>query len=198
LKTRTEIGFTPLIDALSRKNFKIAKLLISSGADVNVAMNDGSTPLIMAIRDNSLKISEFLIFQGAEINHKDQFGYSALHLTVRFTDNCDLVDFLLMSGASIYDKNAKDQTPLQVAISLNKDSMKELIIRTFKEQQLITHPGDECMSNLECPVCSDSLGLGILSSCMHIICHECLGKLKTKTCPICRKATTNQSLVDLA
>ncbi len=43
------------------------------------------------------------------------------------------------------------------------------------------------MSTIECCVCFEELPENAdLTDCDHAVCHDCLGRLRTPTCPMCR------------
>jgi len=71
-------GKSPLGCAASKGHYEAVKLLVDSGADVNMPNNDGETPLILAA-DNK-DIAEFLVDRGADFYATDKLGASALKL----------------------------------------------------------------------------------------------------------------------
>ena len=38
-----------------------------------------------------------------------------------------------------------------------------------------------------CPVCFEEMKMKCITSCHHVICIECLLKLRKSDCPLCRK-----------
>ena len=65
-QARTTDNVTPLLLAVKGGHEKIVKMLLSRGADVAVAQNDGRTPLSAAIQGTNKKIVKLLQKYGAE------------------------------------------------------------------------------------------------------------------------------------
>ena len=70
-------GYTPLMDAVWRKNEEITKLLIDKGADVNVINKEGQTMIILSVGSENLEITRLLCEAGADVDIQDQMGMSA-------------------------------------------------------------------------------------------------------------------------
>ncbi|MCR5401249.1 MAG: ankyrin repeat domain-containing protein, partial [Treponema sp.] len=70
-------GYTPLMDAVWRKNEEITKLLIDKGADVNVINKEGQTMIILSVGSENLEITRLLCQAGADADIQDQMGMSA-------------------------------------------------------------------------------------------------------------------------
>lgn len=58
-------GTTPLLLCASKGYSEVANLLISSGADVNIATNDGYSPLFAASREDRADITLELLAAGS-------------------------------------------------------------------------------------------------------------------------------------
>ena len=61
-------GRTALIDAAIFNKLEVAKLLIASGANINLKNNHGYTALMIAVLNNRLEMVKLLIDSGAIIN----------------------------------------------------------------------------------------------------------------------------------
>ncbi len=70
-------GYTPLMDAVWRKNTEITKLLIDKGADVNIINKEGQTMIILSVGADNVEISRMLCEAGADVDIQDQMGMSA-------------------------------------------------------------------------------------------------------------------------
>jgi len=71
-------GVTPLHYAALRGQKETAKLLISSGADVNAKNEEGGTPFHLAAEEGHQQIVELLISKNADINARDNKGKTPL------------------------------------------------------------------------------------------------------------------------
>ena len=118
-----EWDYTPLHWAVSGDNIELAKLLIASGADVNVKRWDGFTPLHRAVSRDNMEVTKLLIGSGADVNAKDSDDDTPLHEAVG-RDNIELAKFLIDSGAWVNAKNKDGETPLHRAQS---EEMKALL-----------------------------------------------------------------------
>ena len=116
---------TPLYWAARKGYLKIAKLLLSFGADCNKADKyDGFTPLIVVIWNpwtiaNAgqaliLKMVKLLLSFGADINKRDTFGESPFHYAAR-QGYLDVVQILLSLGVDFDKPNKYGDTPLFIA-----------------------------------------------------------------------------------
>jgi hypothetical protein len=64
-------GNTPLIQTILYDNFRVMKMLVQKGADVNTPSNKGQTPLFIASWNNQPQFISFLLENGAKINQQD-------------------------------------------------------------------------------------------------------------------------------
>lgn len=99
-----ENGFSPLVLATYRGNNEVAKLLITSGSDINGNTKMG-TPLMAAIVKGNDEIAKLLIANKADLNASDENGTTALIYTVQF-QNSTILKLLLNNKV---DKNHKDK-----------------------------------------------------------------------------------------
>lgn len=70
-------GYTPVMDAVWRKNFEITEYLIEAGADLSVVSSDGQPILVLAVGNGDYKIVDLLLKNGANPDIQDSMGMSA-------------------------------------------------------------------------------------------------------------------------
>lgn len=70
-------GYTPVMDAVWRKNYRIAQLLIERGADLGTMSSDGQSILVLAVGNGNSRIVKLLLDSGADPDIKDSMGMSA-------------------------------------------------------------------------------------------------------------------------
>ena len=97
---------------------KIANLLISQGADVNLYDSTGP-PLIVAINAGGagewLSMVELLVSQGADVNYRSPYHLETPLHEAASRGKLAIVKFLVSKGANVHAKTRDDKTPLDVA-----------------------------------------------------------------------------------
>ncbi len=77
-------GYSAVMDAVWRKNYKIAKFLIEKGADLSIVSTDGQPILVLAVGNGDAKIVELLLENNADPDLKDSMGMSARQYATLF------------------------------------------------------------------------------------------------------------------
>ena len=119
---KTYRGEFPLKSAVVQNYSNIVDILLSHGADVNLA-DIGYTPLYYAIQYHipGSKIVQQLLERGARVNIIDYKGNSALHLAAE-TGDWEVIQAVLEAtqalGCPLDPKNCYDQTPLDVCMDI--------------------------------------------------------------------------------
>lgn len=101
--------------AIHNASLSVTKYLVSVGAAVNIIGYEACSPLMYEVYMHNYDNVRFLIASGAEVNYQRKTdGYTSLHYAVQKKDAL-MVDILLKAQADVHLKNAKHQTPLDIA-----------------------------------------------------------------------------------
>lgn len=79
-----EAGSSPLMLAARKGDFKLTRVLIAFGADVNLRNDDGTTALMVAARFGHSEIVDLLLREGADPNLRNSKGYTSADLARMF------------------------------------------------------------------------------------------------------------------
>lgn len=75
---------TPLMIAARAGDFKIARVLIAFGADVNMRSQDGTTALMLAARHGHNEVVTLLLENSADTSLRNSRGYTSFDLARMF------------------------------------------------------------------------------------------------------------------
>jgi uncharacterized protein len=102
-------GMTPLLFAIREANIEMTRLLLDSGADINLASANQTSPLMIAILNGQVGIATYLLERGADVNALDAYHRGALFATIELRNfNHDKYPDLPTDG--------KDPMPLMRAL----------------------------------------------------------------------------------
>lgn len=121
---------SPLIQAISKNNIELFKLLIDLGADIHhTTSND--TPLLRAISSSFAEVIQILLDKGAEVNPEINAYHTPLSAAVSNGD-ISLVKALLARGAEVNPLHTQN-TPLTEAIHFNNAELINMFLELGAE-----------------------------------------------------------------
>lgn len=121
-----EFGRTPFMFAARHRNWEVARILISAGANVNAKNCDGKTALHLASRPADAVIVENLLTFGADPNTQAEDGTTPL-LAAVVDGSLHVVQLLLRAGADTQVRSADGSTALSVAQQLGHNTIVDVL-----------------------------------------------------------------------
>ena len=110
-------GATPLLQAIANQITSAAHMLLSAGADPDLAGDDGVTPLMHAVLLHQVEVAQWLLAAGANaIAVEPRLGKTALHFAT--ASRSELLVTLLLSQATegmCYAKDGSGKTARDIA-----------------------------------------------------------------------------------
>ena len=70
--TGDELDMSALVAASKHGDVSAVKLLLASGADIDMATSDGTTPAIAAAEGNSVDVLKLLVAEGADLDKANE------------------------------------------------------------------------------------------------------------------------------
>jgi ankyrin repeat protein len=130
---RNKYQETPLIVASIYKNYRVCKLLLENGSDINAQDEEGNTPLIHACSIHfehplqNLKVVKLLLESGSDPNLSAFDGHSPLYQAIIFR-YYEIVKILVSYGADVNQPDVEENSPLFIAILENDTKMCNLLL----------------------------------------------------------------------
>jgi ankyrin repeat protein len=122
---------SPLLHAVHKGHYDIARILVTHGADVNKGIDEYGSPLVKSVYDQQIDLAELMVAKGIDVN-KGLKGYpSALACSI-INKQPDLSKMLIDHRANVnqvyQDKEGHKITALHLAAKYNQvDTLKELL-----------------------------------------------------------------------
>lgn len=121
---------------------RIVRLLLSAGANPNLAGSYGCTPIFYV---HSPEIATELINGGADVNHSNEFGDRALNYIV-YANKIDVMKVLLDAGGETV--NDRNHSPLQLAASMGLPGIVATLLRRKMSSQIKTYRSADSLLHL--------------------------------------------------
>ena len=115
--------FSPLWFAINTRKYRVARVLIEKGIDVNFQNKYKKTALIFACEVGGIESVRLIVESGKlkDINHKNVYGNTALMTSVDEQEE-EIINYLLKKGADILTTNVDGDTLLMTSslVSISK------------------------------------------------------------------------------
>ena len=105
----------------------MVRLLLSKGADANLAAGDGATPLLEAVDKGHHAIACVLVSKGADIHLPTAKGFTPLHVAA-LRGHLESAELLLSRGADANAASVDRVTPLEAAAQNGSPAMVALLL----------------------------------------------------------------------
>lgn len=125
----SENGNTPIhysAKNLSRKGFRIAKLLLKNGVNIEAVNNENKSPLYLSIKNNNFRIAKLLIEHGANVNFTGSIENKTLLQLSAEKNNLKIFKLLIENGVNVNVKDVFFDTPLHSMLSHYYSQLEEL------------------------------------------------------------------------
>jgi ankyrin repeat protein len=145
INNQDEYGQSILHIAAMNADLDIAKLLISTKADVNIQNNGGLTPAHYALHMSKIiesinSLSETIIASDGsvyDINTPDSNGLTPLHIAITKSSYAfEMVEFLLNKNACVNTRTPDGLTPLDIAKKSQSQTIIKLLITAKANVQI--------------------------------------------------------------
>lgn len=124
-----------LVEALQEGDFGLARMLISTGADVNHYQPGDGTPLTMAARAGNADFARLLLDAGADVNRAAPGDGNPL-IVAADAGRLDLVELFVKAGANVNGYVYGDETPLIAAARENRLPVADYLIKAGADVDL--------------------------------------------------------------
>ena len=132
----------PLYYSASRGHVEIGKLLLASGAKVNVrGPLHGRTPLWIACANKHVTMAQVLLDHGADANARSASGRSPLMCAV-IARSPELVELLLQKGADVRARDSGGSSALHYAAGFRQDGIVKALIEAGAELNAVDKDGN--------------------------------------------------------
>ena len=136
-------GFQPLGLACFFRQPSAARLLVASGAAIDVPSKNGAKvmPLHSAAASGQVEIARLLLRLGAPVNAQQNGGFSALHSAAQ-NGHLAMLDLLLVYGADLDVRSSEGKSPQDLATQGGHGSVAERLQAAAVTRRVILRPYD--------------------------------------------------------
>ncbi len=125
-------GVSALHLAVKFKNYKIVKILLDSGANVNILNKYSESPIFEAVRQNDFNMIDLLKSYGADLNIRNKEGATALMVACQNKYRQESLIKLIKYGCNIMLTDNKGRNSLMYAANNDNGVMMDILIKEAK------------------------------------------------------------------
>ena len=107
---------------MTSNRFDVIELLLASGADINVADEQGNTLLFKAVSSGNLPHAQKLLDMGADLQHLNLCNESVLFTAIRGAGGRPMIEYLINRGVNVDVINTQGKKAVVVALDMVKMS----------------------------------------------------------------------------
>jgi ankyrin repeat protein len=129
-----------LLKAANQGHVQGVRELLTNGADVNLANNNGATALMIAAESGHKDIVELLLGKGADVNKPTTDGWTALMIAAQ-NGHKDIVELLVNKVDDVNLANNNGNTALMIAAQSGHKEIMELLLGKGADVNIATNIG---------------------------------------------------------
>ena len=152
-------GKNALIIASGNSYIDTVKVLLTNGADVNSADNDGWTSLMYAANNGDIELAKVLIENKANINSESYEEKTPLIYAMNSpieSSRTDMIKLLIENKANVNKEDSNGISPLTIAVMNNDVELTKLLIANKANLSIVTKDGE---SLIEYAINNDNVDL---------------------------------------
>ncbi len=130
---------------LPLQSARILRLLIDSGANIQIETNDHLSPLWIATLNGNLNLVELLLEAGADVESFDEEGYTPLAIGAE-NGRLRSIELILKYGADIEAQDNEGNTPLMMAANNGHEDIVKFFL---KKDAYVNHENDEGLTAVD-------------------------------------------------
>ncbi len=128
LQKNASNGLTPIFCAIEGNNIKVLDKLFEEGISIRTRTEHGLTMAQYASLLGREQMLSYLLLKGADPNMQNIYGQTALHYAVT-QDNSYILNILVNAGALVDIPDERGNSPIDLAIKLDKPSYVRILSR---------------------------------------------------------------------
>eukprot|EP00927_Polykrikos_kofoidii_P059397 TRINITY_DN54556_c0_g1_i1.p1 TRINITY_DN54556_c0_g1~~TRINITY_DN54556_c0_g1_i1.p1 ORF type:complete len:240 (+),score=45.04 TRINITY_DN54556_c0_g1_i1:124-843(+) len=144
LRKRDPDERTALHRACAAGHRDVAEYLISKGAEVNVADEEGWSPLHSCASKGDAHLTDLLLTAKADVSEGTSSGATALHFAAS-KGHAEVVELLLSSGGQLNARDKRGGTPLHRAAGCCRDKVMTLLLDAKADVRIKDRAGENVM-----------------------------------------------------